>query len=122
MWIRTAALALLISTPLMSRADPRLFSPDVAIESSTETLTAPLAKDGPLLARSCIACKSEALRLTPRTRFFIGKRQVTVAEINKLLQSGATHGLGIFYDRQAHTVTQLIVFVDSPQRTANSRA
>lgn len=90
------------------------------IESSTTTLTGPLVEGGLLLARSCLGCKSQTLRLTAQTRLFIGEREVTLAELNKFLQGGGKHGLGIGYDRTERTVTRLVVFVKS-RRRANSR-
>jgi hypothetical protein len=121
MWIRTIALALLISAPLASNADPRLWSPDASLESSTTTLTAPLVEGGLLLAKSCDACKSHPLRLTSQTLLFIGNRQVTVAELNQFLKGGAVYNLGIFYDRTAQTITKLVVFANPAPRPAANR-
>ncbi len=115
MWIRIAVLALLISAPLAGRADPRLYSPDGAIETSSDTITEPLVEGGMLLARNCPACRSKPLRLNAGTRLFIGRSQVTVDEFNKFLQGGGAHDVGIFYDKTANTVTRIVVVVNAPR-------
>jgi len=120
MWIRIAALAILTSTPFASNADPRLYSPDATVESSTATLSGPLVDGGLVLAKACIACRSEAVRLTAQTRLYIGQRQVTVEELNKFLALGGSHNLVISYDRTAHTVTQLIVSANRPARAGSN--
>lgn len=120
MWIRIAALAVLLSAPLAGRTDPRLFSPGGAIESSTETITEPLVEGGMLLAKSCPACRSMPLRLNANTPLFIGKRQVSLVEFNQFLESGGTHGLGIFYDKAQHTVTRLVIFAKQPSHPARN--
>lgn len=122
MWIRIAALALLIGTPLAGRADPVLLSPHGAIESSTNTITEPLVEGGLFMARSCLACRSLPLRLDEQTGFFIGKRPVSVAELNKFLNTGGPHGLVISYDKKANTVVRLVVKANLPQRPANGRS
>ena len=109
MWIRIAALALLVGAPLAGRAEPVLLSPNGAIESSTNTITEQLVEGGLLMARSCLTCRSLPLRLTAQTELFIGKRQVTVAELNKFLGAGGEHSLLISYDKKANTVVRLAV-------------
>ena len=121
MWIRIAALALLIGTPLAARAEPVLLSPNGSIESSTNTITEPLVEGGLLMARSCLTCRSLPLRMNAQTELFIGKRAVSVAELNKFLSAGDEHGLLISYDKKANTVIRLLVNADL-QRPANSRS
>ena len=67
MWIRIAAVALVLGAPLAMAATPVLLSPGVAIESSTDTVTEPLVDGGLFMARSCEACRSPPpSRCTPR--------------------------------------------------------
>jgi hypothetical protein len=110
MWIRIAALALLIAAPLAGRADePVLLSPHSGIESSTNTITEQLVEGGLLMARSCLACNSLPLRMTTQTELFIDKRAVTVGEFNKLVKAGGEHSLLIVYDKKTNTVVSLTV-------------
>lgn len=113
MWIRIAALALLIGAPLAGRAEPVLLSPHAGIESSTNTITEQLVEGGLLMARSCLACRSLPLRMTAQTEIFIGKRPVTVGELNKLVKAGGEHGLLIIYDKKTSTVVSLTVKTSS---------
>lgn len=121
MWIRTFALALLISAPLASKADPRFWSPDASLESTTSTLSAPLVEGALLNAKSCSACKSYALRLTSKSLLYIGNREVTLAEFNQFLKASAAHNLGIFFDKKEQTVTKLVIFATLPSRPAATR-
>ncbi len=122
MWIRIAALALLIGTPLAGRAEPVLLSPNGSIESSTNTITEPLVAGGLLMARSCLSCRSLPLRMNAQTELFIGKRAVSVTEFNKFLNAGGTYSLLISYDKKASTVVRLLVKANLPQSPANSRS
>jgi hypothetical protein len=121
MWIRIAALALLIGAPLAGRAEPVLLSPLGAIESSTNTLTEPLVAGGMFFARSCETCRSVPLRLNDQTQLFIGKRLVSVPELNKFLNAGNTYGLLILYDKKQSTVARIVVRANLSQRPAGSR-
>ena len=121
MWIRTFALALLISAPLASKADPRLWSPDASLESTTTMLSAPLVEGALINAKSCRACRSYALRLTSESLLYIGNREVTLAELNQFLKAGAAHNLGIFFDKKEQTITKLVVFATLSPRPAPSR-
>jgi hypothetical protein len=98
------------SDRLAARApEPVLLSPLGAIESSTNTITETLVERGLLMARSCLGCRSLPLRMNAGTELFIGKRLVTVGELNKLVRAGGEHRLLIIYDKKTSTVVRLAV-------------
>jgi hypothetical protein len=123
MWIRIAAVALIIGTPLAANAgEPVLLSPSGAMESSTSTVTEALAEGGLFMARSCVACRTLPLRMNAQTELFVGKRQVSVAELNKFLAGNGPYSMLIVYDKKQSTLTRLVVKANLSQRPANSRS
>ncbi|HSL68702.1 MAG TPA: hypothetical protein VK864_00605 [Longimicrobiales bacterium] len=118
MWIRIAAVVLIIGAPLAANAaEPVLLSPSGALESSTDTVTEQLTEGGLFMARSCLACRSLPLRLNAQTELYVGKRLVSVAELNKFLAaSKAPYSMLIVYDKKASTLTRLVVNANLSQR------
>jgi hypothetical protein len=120
MWIRIAAIALIIGAPLAANAaEPVLLSPSGALESSTNTVTEQLTEGGLFMARSCLACRSLPLRLNAQTELYVGKRLVSVAELNKFLGAHGPYSMLILYDKKQNTLTRLVVDADlsSPTNT-----
>ena len=120
MWIRIAAVALIIGAPLAANAaEPVLLSPSGALESSTNTVTEQLTEGGLFMARSCLACRSLPLRLNAQTELYVGKRLVSVAELNKFLSAHGPYSMLILYDKKQNTLTRLVVDADlsSPTNT-----
>jgi hypothetical protein len=122
MWIRIAAVALVLGAPLAMAATPVLLSPSGAIESSTNTVTEQLVEGGLFMARSCEACRSLPLRLNAQTELYVGQRQVSVAELNKFLSAGGPYSMLIVYDKKASTLTRLVVNANLYQRPAKPRS
>lgn len=120
MWIRIAAVALIIGAPLAANAaEPVLLSPSGALESSTNTVTEQLTEGGLFMARSCLACRSLPLRLNAQTELYVGKRLVSVAELNRFLGAHGPYSMLILYDKKQNTLTRLVVNADlsSPPNT-----
>lgn len=120
MWIRIAAVVLIIGAPLAANAaEPVLLSPSGALESSTNTVTEQLTEGGLFMARSCLACRSLPLRLNAQTELYVGKRLVSVAELNKFLGAHGPYSMLILYDKKQNTLTRLVVNADlsSPTNT-----
>jgi hypothetical protein len=121
MWIRIAAVALLLGAPLAMAATPGLLSPSGAIESSTSTVTEQLTDGGLFMARSCPSCRSLPLRLNAQTELYVGNRQVSVAELNKFLSVNGPYSMLIVYDKKASTLTRLVVDANLYQRPTKPR-
>jgi hypothetical protein len=121
MWIRIAAVALILAAPLARGAEPVLLSPSGAIESSTATITEQLVEGGLFMARSCESCRSLPLRLNAQTELYVGKRLVSVAELNKFLKDSGPYSMLIVYDKKASTLTRLVVDANLYQRPAGTR-
>jgi hypothetical protein len=117
MWIRIAAVALVLGAPAAMAGKPVLLSPGVAVESSTSTVTEPLIEGGLFMVRSCEACRSVPVRLNAQTELYVGQRQVSVAELNKFLAANkGPYSMVIVYDRTASTLTRLVVEANLSQR------
>lgn len=79
------------------------------IESSTSRATMPAKVGDSLVTTPCSGCVPVMLRVTETTRFFVGRDQVTLAELNKYLAKSGSHSLGVFYDPRARTLNRLVV-------------
>lgn len=121
MWIRIAAVALVLGAPLAMAATPVLLSPSGAIESSTNTVTEQIVEGGLFMARSCASCRSLPLRLNAQTELYVGQRQVSVAELNKFLSANGPYSMLIVYDKKASTLTRLVIDANLYQRPAKPR-
>ena len=123
MWIRIAAVALVLGAPLAMAATPVLLSPGVALESSTSAVTEPLIEGGLFMARSCEACRSVPVRINAQTELYVGNRTVSVAELNKFLAANkGPYSMLIVYDKKASTLTRLVVNANLYQRPAKPRS
>lgn len=123
MQFRSFVLATVLGTALFgvqTRVDAA--SSEEAIETSTSAVTLPRTVGGALMVRQCASCELLIVRLEADSRFFIGKRQVTLPELAKLLDDGGTHGLTVFYDRSDRTITRVVVSVRAAQRPTGSRS
>lgn len=123
MQFRTIVLATVLGTALFgvqSRVDA--VSSEEAIETSTSAVTLPRTVGGALMVRPCRSCEVLIVRLEADSRFFIGKRQVTLPELAKLLDGGGTHGLTVFYDRSDRTITRVVVRARTAQRPTDDRS
>jgi len=118
MWTRSITLTLLIGAALLNgSAFAEKAAPQSAIEASTANVTLPRTDGGSLLARGCVGCQAVALQLDASSRFFVGKQEVSLAELNTFLADGVTRGLTIMYDQKAHTITRIVIHAELPKGT-----
>jgi len=80
-----------------------------AVETSTLSVSLPDSNSGSIALKSCESCKSMLLRLTPSTRFLVGRSQVSYAEFIALARGAADRNLGVFYNGKERTITRLIM-------------
>lgn len=80
-----------------------------AVETSTLSVSLPDRNVGSLAVASCAGCKPLLLRLTPGTRYLIGKAEVPYAEFVALARGSTDRGLGVFYDGKERRITRLII-------------
>lgn len=123
MQFRNLVLATALSAALFGvQAQVRAASSEEAIETSTSAVTLPRTVGGALMVRQCRSCELLIVRLEADSRFFIGKRQVTLPELARLFDGGGTHGLTVFYDRTDRTITRVVVSVSSAQQPTGGRS
>lgn len=123
MQIRSIILATVLSTALFGvQSRVGAVSSEEAIETSTSAVTLPRTVGGALMVRQCRSCEQLIVRLESDSRFFIGKREVTLPELAKLLDGGVTHSLTVFYDRSDRTITRVVVRVRTVQPPTGGRS
>ncbi|HKE44698.1 MAG TPA: hypothetical protein VKB41_09200 [Steroidobacteraceae bacterium] len=118
MWTRSITLTALIGAALLTgQAFAEKAAPQSAIEASTANVTLPRTDGGSLLARGCVGCDPVLVQLGAGSRFFVGKQEVSLAELNAFLADGVTRGLTIMYDQKTRAVTRIVIHADLPKGT-----
>jgi hypothetical protein len=102
-WI--AAAIGVLATAAASAQGP-LKTVEECLESGTDLVTLPGVAGGSILARECRGCTSVRLEFDGRTRYFIGKEQVSYAQLR---EAAAREGLRlyVFYQPDTRTLTRL---------------
>lgn len=107
-WLRHCAgwLAATALFATSASAAPPLRTIEECLESGTELVTLPGIAGGSILARECRGCASVRLEFDGRTRYFIGKEQVSYT---RLRDAAAREGLRlyVFYQPDTRTLTRL---------------
>ena len=87
-----------------------------AVESNTETVSAPATLPGSLSFKPCGRCSFLTLSVDETARFFVGKDQVTLVDFHRYANRASSR-LDVFYDRKTQRVTRLILrtHVDSAE-------
>ncbi len=92
------------------QAAPRLLAVEEALESDTETLILPSTDTGTVLRRGCDQCNVNPPRLTSNTRFFLGEKNISFADMQKLLsRSKQPRALLIFHRLSDRTITRFVI-------------
>ena len=116
MWTRSITLTALIGAALLS--GPAFAEKAVsqnAIEASTANVTIPRTEGGSLLARGCVGCGAVLLQLGAGSRLFVGKQEVSLAQLNAFLADGTTRGLTIMYDQKTRAITRIVIHAELPK-------
>ncbi len=110
--MRNHLLALLVGVALLGaniETQAGLKILEHAVETSTLVVSLPDSSTGSMAVKSCPSCKPMLLRLTPSSKFLVGRTPVPYAEFVALTRGASDRGLGIFYDRESRTITRLII-------------
>lgn len=76
------------------------------LESGTTLVSLPGVAGGSLSARQCSGCPSIRLSFDGRTRYFIGKEQVSYAKLHEAAAKGDVR-LDLFYEPKTRKLTRL---------------
>jgi hypothetical protein len=109
MQFRNLVLAALFGATLFAAHVSAAPSPEEALEANTAAVQLPAAAGGSLMIRQCSSCPALIVRFEADSRFFLGKRQVTLPELNRFLAAGGTYGLTVFYRRDDRSITRVVV-------------
>lgn len=116
MWTRSITLTALIGAALLTgQAFAEKAVPQNAIEASTANLTIPRTDGGSMLARGCIGCETVLVQLGAGSRYFVGKQEVSLAQLNAFLSDGVTRGLTLMYDQKTRVVTRIVIHAELPK-------
>jgi len=81
---------------------------EAAIESSTEIVSLPDSVPTDLGFTPCGTCGFVTLRMDESSRFFVGKAQVSLADLRRYANRAPT-GLDVFYREDTRLVTRIIL-------------
>ncbi len=110
MYGRLTAFAAALSAGLLlaQGAAARLDYVEEGFESSTLEVRIPAANNASIKIRHCSTCPTIILRITPQTRFFIGKQPVSQIEFRQAANR-TTAFLMVHYEPESKDVTRLVM-------------
>jgi hypothetical protein len=110
--IRRACLSALLAcglvAPLAIAQVPRMGLED-CLELSTDQVSLSSSLAGPLVVRSCTTCDPQFLALDAKSRFFIGKEQVTYEQL-RAATSQPKKPFFVYYRIGTPTVTRIRLY------------
>lgn len=90
---------------------------ELGIETSTLSVSLPDDSSGSIAVTACASCKPMVLQLAPGSRYFIGKSQVTYAQLRSLARTSNSRQLNIYYQAKGREITRLVVPGTAPAST-----
>lgn len=102
-WL-AAAIGVLVTTA--AGAALPLKTIEECVESGTSLVRLPGTSGGTLSASQCSGCPSVRLSFNSRTRYFIGKEQVTYTKLREAAAKGDLR-LDLFYEPKTRNLTRL---------------
>ncbi|HKS55310.1 MAG TPA: hypothetical protein VJS12_08505 [Steroidobacteraceae bacterium] len=113
---KKATFTLLLAAGLMANAfaaderdTPRTYSSERPIETTTVGLPLPRVAPGPMTISPCDeGCPAVTIEITPESRFFIGHKAVSFADLRALAISSSANAV-VFYDIKTNAVTRIVV-------------
>lgn len=103
-WLAAACLALASATA--AHAAP-LTTIEECLESGTRDVNLPGVAGGTLSANVCSGCPTLRLRFDAKTRYFIGKEQVSYTKMREAAAKAGDRRLDIFYEPKSRTLSRL---------------
>jgi hypothetical protein len=55
------------------------------------------------------------VQLGAGSRYFVGKQEVSLAQLNAFLADGITRGLTLMYDQKTRVVTRIVIHAELPK-------
>lgn len=102
------ALGLVLAAPVAGAAQARTIGLlEQAFESSSAEISIPDAVGRSITLPGCSKVCPSSVPITAQSRFFIGSREVTLAQLRARLASGNV-GLTLFYDAKSFELTRII--------------
>jgi hypothetical protein len=116
--IRQAILAIFTSAvlaqPHATLAQQRGLA-EQAVESSTALVVLPRSVPSEISVTSCAECKASVLKVTEKSRFFVGKQQVSLGQLRDFVSRSPTTGLYVFFEAPSSSITRVVVDGQLPQ-------
>jgi len=111
--IRPAVVAFALLAAAASHAQapgsaaPRLQAVTIAAEVVAGSVVLPTAANGSLTMPACANCAPKSYQTTAATRYFIGERPVTIAELHAAVLKSPQGILTVSYDVKSGVVTEV---------------
>lgn len=99
-----ALLGLLLASAAL--AAPQLGTIEECLESGTGAVSLPGVANGDVSASPCAGCPTLRLKLDPRTRFYIGKEQVSYKRLREAAAKGDLR-LDLFYEPKSRSLSRV---------------
>ncbi len=103
-WLAATLVALAFATA--AGAAPSLQAIEECLESGTREVSLPGVAGGTLSASPCTGCPALRLRFDAKTRYFIGKEQVSYTKLREAAAEGDLR-LDLFYEPKSRTLSRL---------------
>ncbi len=96
-------------------AAPQNTTIEECLESGTRAVTLPGTPNGAVSANPCTGCPTLRLKLDARTRFFIGKEQVSYARLREAAAKGDLR-LDLFYEPKTRSLSRVRLAAAGPAK------
>jgi hypothetical protein len=103
-WLSAALVALAFTTA--ASAAPSFKAIEECLESGSREVSLPGVAGGTLAASPCAGCPTMRLRFDGKTRYFIGKEQVSYTKLREAAAKGDLR-LDLFYEPKSLTLSRL---------------
>ena len=110
-----AALAVICALSAAHAQSPTgIQNVEVALEADAGSVVLPTSPDGALVVAPCGSCNPKSFRATPSTLYFLGDRQVTLAELAAAVAGRPETLMTVSYSVKTGELTRLTASIDPP--------
>lgn len=104
--IKAACVVLALMGSLQIRAELRMV--ELAIETSLDRTVLPSGPNSTLVVTPCGGCEAMALPATARSRYFLGREQVSLTEFKRRLETRPKAMLVVLYRKDSREISRII--------------
>jgi hypothetical protein len=114
----TLCVALATSTAAAVAANPTVAGPQVhavelAIEAPADGLILPASAPGNVVVTRCTGCAPVSVLATARSRYFVGKVQVSLDELRRVVSGQPNASVVVLYDGKSRELTRILASAEA---------